>query len=155
MYARVWLACAVITGRALPATLPRGRQNERNPNDSALTLRLHGNVSTATTEALDTVNNATAQRSNQTSFYDVPLGDDSTTALNAGPWCDGNSFGYDLDRYSCFDAWRNIGLNPESAAWGPRGGKHKYQYGLPARWSSGTSATEYLYDVVASIDGSL
>ena len=155
MYTRICLAYAVITGAALSATLPKARQNEGDPNASALTLGLQENVSTAATEALHIVNNATQQRSNQTSFYDVPLGDNSTTTRSANPMCDGVSFGYDLDRHSCFDAWRNMGLNSERASWGPRGPTYKYLYGLPARWSSGKSATKYLYDVVASIDGSL
>ena len=144
MHSRVWLAYAVITGLALAATLPnKARQSKEGPNISPLTLVFPGNVSAATTEAsyLDdkppTVNDASQQSSNDSSLYDPPFGNDTVAASHASPMCDGLKYGRNLDEHSCFDAWRNLGLEPDPRTWGPRGGSYKFKYTLPARWSSG------------------
>lgn len=60
-----------------------------------------------------------------------------TTANNAIAQCSGAVYGSDLDRYSCFDAWRNMGLLPDRVSWGPRDSVINYQHRLPSRWSSG------------------
>ena len=144
MHSRVWLAYAVITGPALAATLPyRAQQGEQDPNILPLTLAFPGNVSAPTTEASylndkpPTVNDASPQASNDSSLYDQPFGNDTVAATRSLPMCDGLKYGRNLDEHSCFDAWRNLGLEPDPRTWGPRGPTHKFKYRLPARWSSG------------------
>ena len=143
MHSRVWLAYALITGSALSATLIRSPQTE----DDILQLTRPENVSAATTGApnskndphvmLPSLHNASQKSSNYSSLYDIPIGQNLTTANNAIAQCSGAVYGSNLDRYSCFDAWRNMGLLPDRVSWGPRDSVINYQRRLPSRWSSG------------------
>ena len=85
------------------------------------------------------------------SLYDLPFGYDLPKITNAVPQCNGDAYGNNLDRHSCFDAWRNMGLTTQRESWGPRGPHHNFQHRLPYRWSSGMTAATYYHYTVASI----
>ena len=90
---------------------------------------------------LISLTNATDYLSNSTSLYDITS--ELNTPPRSIPQCSGTIYGTDLERFSCFDAWRNMGLTPGRVAWGPRGRLERFQYTLPARWSSGRVASRH------------
>ena len=141
MHSGVWFAFAVITGPALSASLPRARQSDESLNTSPLKLIFPGNVSTAPMEnlKLPTLINAGQHPSNYSSLYDLPFEDDLTAPEDAVPRCDGVTYGVNLNRTSCFHAWRAIGLESAREIWGLRDDPN-IRHKLPARWSSGKSA---------------
>lgn len=152
---RVWLAYAFITGSALSGgILPR-------TDDDILQMIRPENVSAATTEAPNSKNglhvmlpslyNASQKSSNYSSLYDLSIGQNLTTADNAIAQCSSAAYGSNLDRYSCFDAWRNIGLLPERLSWGPRRSVTVYQRRLPSRWSSGKTVENDAHEFDTSI----
>ena len=53
------------------------------------------------------------------------------------PRCDGRAYGSNLDRISCFDAWRSLWVGLQRISWGRRGASVYYDMKLPYRWSSG------------------
>lgn len=146
-----WFAYVVLFGYGLSATLPTASRREDNMITSFSRFLIPGYVSAITTNTsslhvspdvkLVALNNASQQPSNySTSFYDLSFGYNLTAVTTSGPQCNGTVYGSDLDRYSCFDAWRYIGLTSERVEWGPRRPAHSFQSGLPHRWSSGRSA---------------
>lgn len=157
MHSRFCLAYALITGSALSATLPRLSQTD----DDILQSIRPENVSAATTEAPNSKNGlhvvlpslykASQKPSNYSSLYDLSIGQNWTTASNAFAQCSSAIYGSNLDRYSCFDAWRNVGLLPERVSWGPRGSVNIYQRRLPSRWSSGKTIKKYAHEFDTSI----
>ena len=157
MHSRVWLAYALTTGSALSATLPRSPQTD----DETLRLIRPENVSAATTEApnsknglnvmLPSLNNASQKSLNYSSLYDLSIGQNLIPAHNGIAQCSGAAYGTNLDRYSCFDAWRNMGLLPERVSWGPRGSVSRYQRKLPSRWSSGKTVENDAHEVDTSV----
>lgn len=141
MHSGAWLAFTVITGPALSASLPKARQSgDIISNTSPLRLMLPGNESTTPIESLMSISlsNDSRQLSNYSSLYDLPSGDNLTAPI-PNIVCDGIAYGSDLNRVSCFDAWRYVSLYSDSVTWGPRGNLFT-QYKLPVRWSSGESA---------------
>lgn len=97
------------------------------------------NESTAPIESL-TLNpliDGSQQLSNHSSLYTLPSGDNLNTP-SPTIVCDGIAYGSDLNRTSCFDAWRYVSLDADSHTWGPRGNPFTY-FKLPVRWSSGES----------------
>ena len=147
MHSRVWLAYALIIGPAL----------SKDPlNAVPLSLISPGNVATAPTNnslglLLPTTNNAIQQPSNSSYNYDLSSAANLTVTAGFTPKCEGAHFGINLDRHSCFDAFRNIPPRYEHKKWGPRRqGEYDYEP-LPFRWSSGRSAIECQYTVMPSI----
>lgn len=141
MHSRAWLAFTVITGPALSARLPEVRQSEgKISNTSPLRLMLPGNESTAPIESLRFIplSNGSQQLSNYSSLYDLPSVD-NLTHPSPTVVCDGIAYGSDLNRTSCFDAWRYVSLDTDPQTWGPRGQPFTH-FKLPVRWSSGESA---------------
>ena len=152
MLPKAWFAYAFFLWPALSTTLPKVSQSERNLAHSALKLIAPGNVSAATTNAtyssdipnsnLLLIDSASQQASNESaSLYDLPVEYDLPALTDANPVCDGAIYGTDLDRGSCFDAWRYIGLTSPRESWGPRGPNHSFRHRLPYRWSSGRFTT--------------
>lgn len=141
MHSSIWLAYAALCGPALAATVPRTLQGQDSLTTSPLSLIFSGNVSAAITNTSEltspSVNSVPEQLLNFSFTYDLPSRYNLTAANGAIPQCSGPVYGSDLDRLSCFDAWRNMGLSPDRASWGPRGTATSYQYRLPSRWSSG------------------
>lgn len=166
MHFRVWLAYAVISALALSATLPEASQNEDILTTSPLNSTLPRNVSAAATNTshlnnvpnmgLFPLNRTSQHPSNYSaSLYDLPVGYDLPAVTNAVPQCKGDAFGTNLDRYSCFDAWRNVGLSSQRESWGPRGSDYNFQNRLPYRWSSGMTAATYSCYIARIVDGYL
>lgn len=157
MHSRVWLAYALTIGSALSATLPRLPQTDHD----ILQLNRTENLSAATTEGRNSKNslhvmlpslfNDSPKASNSSSLYDISIGQNLTTANNGIPQCSSAAYGSNLDRYSCYDAWRNMGLLPERMSWGPRGSGTKYQRRLPSRWSSGKTVETHAHEFDTSI----
>ena len=142
MHSGAWLAFTVITGPALSANLPKARQSgDKTWDTSPLKLMLPGNESTTPIESLRSISlsNDSQQLSNYSSLYDLSSGDNLTTPSLPIIVCDGIAYGSDLNRFSCFDAWRYVSLSSESVTWGPRGNPYT-NFKLPVRWSSGESA---------------
>ena len=156
MHSRVWLAYAVISGVALSAALPEtSRAGDILTIASSKTI-FPGNVSAATANTsylgkvpdIDplSLNYASQHPSNYSaSLYDLPFGYDLPAVISAVPQCDSAAFGTNLDRDSCFDAWRNMGWESQRVSWGPRGPGHNFQYRLPYRWSSGEATTRHCF----------
>ena len=160
MRCRIWFAYATISSPVLSATLPKAATSEEHLNTSPLSLALSANVSTAMTDTLQStkgsnlllpLNDTFLQTSNYSSSYDLP----STYGLGvptSTPQCSKAAYGRIMDRFSCFDAWRNLGAFPQREAWGPRGGQAPGVKGmLPARWSSGKSDQGYWYCVILRV----
>lgn len=154
MHPRSWLAYAVICDPAFSATVPKLSRGEDSLATSPLKLILPRSFSAATTNDsysqtpsylndvpltnLLSLNDTSPSPSNSSApLHNLPLGYDIPKATNSAPQCNGAVYGTDLDRNSCFDAWRNMGWTPERVSWGPRGTSHSFQYRLPYRWSSG------------------
>lgn len=146
-----WFTYAVLFGHGLSATLPTASRREDILIASSSKLLIPGYVSAIMINTsslhvspnveLVALNNASLQPSNYSaSIYDLPFGYNLPAVATSAPQCDGTVYGSDLDRHSCFDAWRYIGLTAQRVSWGPRGPGHKFSYGLPHRWSSGRSA---------------
>ena len=140
MQYRVWLACALTIGTAL---------SKEPLNTVPLNLVSPGNAATAPTDVsvptdilglrLPTSDASTQQPSNSSYIYDLSSVDNSTLTASYVPKCDGYHFGTNLDRLSCFDAFRNLPPTYERQHWGPRS-PVMYDYRtLPHRWSSGNS----------------
>ena len=151
MHSKVFLICAATIGPALSVALPQAAPS----TDSAFKRNFLGNVSAATTEGSDlndgpkldliSLNNASEPATNYSaSPYDLAFGYDLPPGTNDEPRCS-PAYGLDLDRHSCFDAWRNTGLDANLEMWGPRGGGADIQYKLPYRFSSGQSAIKHRY----------
>lgn len=154
MHSRAWLAYAVISGPALSATVPKPSQSEDSVSTSSLELVFPGNFSTTTTNAsylngvpnedLFSLNTGSQPSFNYSaSLYNLPIGYDLPVVTNAVPQCNGAVYGTNLNRHSCFDAWRNTDWAPQRVSWGPRGPGHNFQYRLPYRWTSCKSTTKY------------
>lgn len=62
----------------------------------------------------------------------------SSLGASAIPQCDSIEYGINLDRGSCFDAWRNMGWDDKKLRWAQRGSTQDFDVLLPYRWSSGT-----------------
>lgn len=148
MHRRAWLAYAAVSGLAFPATVPRPSQSEDSLATIPLTLISSGNLSAAKTadSSLNDItitnqlslNNTASLSSNfSISLLNLPFGYNLPTVTSGVPQCNGDVYGTNLDRHSCFDAWQNMGWTPERVSWGPRGTAHDFQYRLPYRWSSG------------------
>ena len=136
MRSKVWLAYAVLFGSALSAAPPRA-QREDSLATSALKLISPSNFSDGTTNT-SLFNNSLHRLSNYSAFPpNLPFGYDLPENTDTVPHCNGAVYGSDLDRSSCFDAWRNMGFGPKPVSWGPRGTGHNFKYKLPFRWSSG------------------
>lgn len=73
------------------------------------------------------------------SEYDLPFEypglDDVLGATNAGLQCKGESFGFNLSRLSCTQAYGRIATSTSVGTWGQRG-QGSYNAILPFRWSS-------------------
>ena len=156
MHSRVWLAYAVISGVALSATLPETSESGNTLTTAPLKLKFPGNVSAATANdpyfgqvpSIDllSLNHTSQHPSNYSdSLYDLPFGYNVPAVTNAVPQCNSDAFGTNLDKHSCFDAWRNMGWSSQRVSWGPRGLGHNFQYRLPYRWSSGEATTGHLF----------
>ena len=148
MHFRVWLTHAVLFGYASSAILPTASRRQKDLVVSSSKVLSRGYVSAKNTSSshevadvnLFALNNASQQPSNySTSIYDLPFGYNLPAVTTYGPQCDAAVSGSNLDRHSCFDAWRYIGLTSQRASWGPRGAGPSFQYRLPHRWSSGKS----------------
>ena len=150
MHFRAWLTYAVLFGHGLSAPSPEESRKEDNliaPSSKHLIPRYVSAITTNTSSLQDvpdvnllTLNNASQQPSNySTSIYDLSFGYNLPAVTTSAPQCNGITYGSNLDRHSCFDAWRYIGLTPQRVSWGPRGPGHNFQYRLPHRWSSGRS----------------
>ena len=151
MNTRAWLAYGVLFGHALSATLPTvsRREDDRITLPSKLSTLGYVSAITANTSSshdvpdvnLIALNNASQRPSNySTSIYDLPSDYNFPSTTTSAPQCNASSYGSNLDRYSCFDAWRYIGMTPNRVSWGPRGLGHGFHYKLPVRWSSGKFA---------------
>ena len=150
MHFRAWLTYAVLNGHASSATLPTASRRQKDLVVSSSKLLIRGYVSATRTNTssshevadvnLFALNNASQQPSNySTSIYDLSFGYNLPAFTTSGPQCEAAVSGSNLDRHSCFDAWRYIGLTSQRASWGPRGAGPSFQYRLPHRWSSGKS----------------
>lgn len=148
MHLRAWLAHAVINGPALSATVPSPQQSQDSLAALPLTSISSGNLSAAKTNdsSLNYVPitnqlslNITAPLPSKfsISLLNLPFGYHLPTVTSGAPQCDGDVYGANLGRHSCFDAWQNVDWTPERVSWGPRGSAHNFQYRLPYRWSSG------------------
>lgn len=147
MHSRLWLADALIIGFALskesPSTLPLNLVVPENDATAPTNNSLGLNLSTS--------NTAIQQPSNSSYVYDLSSAANFTVTAGYIPKCEGAHFGYNLDRHSCFDVFRNIPPVSQSKKWGPRHqGVYDYET-LPFRWSSGRSAMECQYTITPSI----
>lgn len=148
MHSRGWLVYAVIYLPALSAALPTASQSEDYHTGSPLNLISPKTASAGTTNT--SLNDIPQHLSNYSAFPpNLPFGYDLPESTNAIPLCNGEVYGTGLDRHSCFDAWRNMGLEPQPASWGPRGPGHMFQYRLPYRWSSGKSTAGCQHQIVS------
>ena len=154
MHSKIWFAYAVQFGHAVSATLPTASRGEDDLIASSSKFLIPGDVSAITTNTshsndipdvnLFSLNNASQQPSNTSaSLYNLPFGYSLPAVANSVPQCNGAEYGTNLDRHSCFDAWRYIGLTAQRVSWGPRGPSHSFQYRLPDRWSSGQWTTRF------------
>ena len=133
MHSRLCLAFALMMGPAL-SQLPS--------STFPLNLVSPGNVAPAPNSSLGLrlpiSNTTTQQPSNSSYIYDLSSATNSTLTAGYVAKCQGLHFGFNLDRHSCFDAFRNIPPTAESKKWGPRHQDGAYDYeALPFRWSSG------------------
>lgn len=151
MNPRSWLVYAILFGHALSVLLPTASPREGDMVTLSSKLSNPGHVSaiTANTSSshngsdvtLIPLNNASHPLSDYSaSTYDIPFDYNLPVTTASAPQCNDTIYGSNLDRHSCFDAWRNMGLTPERESWGPRGPGRKFQHKLPQRWSSGRSA---------------
>lgn len=148
MLSRICFAYAVMSGHALPAVLSGVSKLENSQTTSPLLLTVPEDMSAAATNAsalndLPTLNqsslgNGTEQESNRSSSTDLPSGYNLPVASGPIFRCNSDLYGTDLNRFSCFDAWRNLGRLPDAVRWGQRGLDETSPYRLPYRWSSGT-----------------
>ena len=140
MHSRLWLAYALLIGPALskeplstlPLNLISPASTDASDSNNSLGLRL------------PTSNIVTQQPSNSSHLYDLSSAEDFTFTTGNDPKCDDHQFGIDLDRLSCFDAWRNIAPTDERKNWGPRRQGTYDDETLPFRWSSGKFATNVI-----------
>ena len=145
MLFKICFAYAVLSGHALRAVLSGSSQMEYRRATSPLMLTVPENMSAAVTNATTSddlstktqpsLGNGTQQESNRSSSpfgNDLPM--ESTQVLR----CNSHTYGTDLNRGSCLDAWVNLGRMPDTVRWGPRVSAQSSPYRLPYRWSSGT-----------------
>ncbi|KAM0805193.1 hypothetical protein BDR22DRAFT_884739 [Usnea florida] len=147
MLSKTCFAYAILSGHALRAVLSGSSQVENRRSTSPLMLTVPENLSAAATNATmsddlptktqPSLGNGTQQESNRSSSpfgHDLPI--ESTQVLR----CNSHSYGTDLNRGSCHDAWVNLGRTPDTVRWGPRVSAQSAPYRLPYRWSSDDGA---------------
>ena len=150
MRSRVSLVFAVLFGHAHSAALPTAsRKDDLIASPSRFWVPGYVSASLTNTSSSHIVpdgnvfalSNASQRPSNySTPNYDLPFDYSLSVFTTSAPQCNGTTYGTNLDRYSCFDAWRYIGLTPQRVSWGPRGPGLIFHGKLPHRWSSGRSA---------------
>ena len=145
MYSQRWLAYAVVFLPALSASILRARQNKDSSTISPLRLITPENAKPPISS------NAIQQPSINASLYDISFGNNLSAPPRARPECDGVTYGINLNRVSCFDAYRTAGQIPDQASWGPRGSGYNYQYKLPARFISGKCVPKKQYNTITGV----
>ena len=149
MLSRICFAYAVMSGHALPAVLSGASQIANSQTTSPVLLTVPEDTSAMATNAsasndvptlnLSSLGTVTEQESNRSSsISNSSFGHDLPVVPRPILRCNSDLYGTDLNRLSCFDAWRNLGRLPDAVRWGPRGLDQTSPYRLPYRWSSGT-----------------
>ena len=145
MLSRTCIAYAVMSSHALPAVLSGASNLENSQTTSPLLLTVPSAAATNVSALNDlpttnqsSLGNGTEQESNHSSSIDLPSGNNLPMSSSPILRCNSDLYGTDLNRLSCFDAWRNLGRLPDAVRWGPRGLDQTSPYKLPYRWSSGT-----------------
>ena len=149
MLSKICFAYAILSEHAFRAVLSGSSQMENRRSTSPMMLTVPENMSAAATNATDSddlptktqpsLGNGTQQESNRSSSTnDLPFGNDLPMESPHALRCNSHSYGTDLNRGSCLDAWVNLGRTPDTVRWGPRVSAQSSPYRLPYRWSSGT-----------------
>ena len=102
-------------------------------SDSSLIIQSIGSPQSPNTTLL--LPNASLSVSEYDMPFEYPGLDDLLGATNAGLQCKGESFGFNLSRTSCVQAFGRIGTSANLVTWGQRA-RGNYQVKLPYRYSS-------------------
>ena len=144
MHLGIWLAYSTILAAvptaarsednltAPPPPPPVSLVHPQEPSSSKIDTFSSNNGSAS----LRSLNDTSQPSSRYSSLYDVSI-EDRLNDTTGDAHCNRAVYGFDLDRESCFDAFRYLGAAPGRVSWGPRSQPSDFEYRLPARWSSG------------------
>lgn len=134
MYLEIWLICFITSSMA---TCIRSLPKEMVSN--ALSPRAL---------FLPNVSNSLTNNTHSPQLFDYPVAERASTI----PQCNGEAYGTNLDRMSCFDVWRGMATMDEQVSWGQRGtGQFEFDVKLPYRRSSGrhpTASNRLTFDAI-------